>query len=94
MQTRSGFTKALGAGCSTALANFAAQRACAGERVVIIDLDLAASGIGQLLLKPDEMPEYGVADYWLECPLVNSALRLSDYYARVSSIGEGEIFVF
>ncbi len=85
-----------GAGRSTALAIFAAQRAHAGERVAVIDLDLAAPGLGPLLTEPDAV-QYGVVDYWLERPLLKEDIDLRDYYARVSSpavIGAGEIFVF
>ncbi len=85
-----------GAGRSTALAIFAAQRAHAGERVVVIDLDLAAPGLGPLLTEANAV-QYGVVDYWLERPLLNEDVDLRDYYVRVSSpavIGKGAIFVF
>jgi cellulose biosynthesis protein BcsQ len=85
-----------GVGRSTALAIFAAQRAQAGERVVVIDLDLAAPGLGPLLTEPDAV-QYGIVDYWLERPLLKEDVDLRDYYTRVSSpaiIGEGAIFVF
>jgi len=85
-----------GAGRSTALAIFAAQRAHAGERVAMIDLDLAAPGIGPLLTEPDAV-QYGVVDYWLERPLLKEDVDLRDYYVQVSSpavIGKGAIFVF
>lgn len=86
-----------GTGRSTALAIFAAQRAQEGERVAVVDLDLAAPGAGRLLLKADEIPAYGVVDYWLERPQIGSKLVLGDYYGRVTSsavVGKGEIFVF
>lgn len=85
-----------GVGRSTALAIFAAQRAQAGERVVVIDLDLAAPGIGLLLADDPAMALAGVVDYWLELPLVGAELDLRDYYYRVSHpdvIGPGEILV-
>jgi hypothetical protein len=83
-------------GRTTALAIFAAQRAQAGERVVVVDLDLSAPGAG-VLLETDAMPELGVVDYWLEQSIVGDALDLRDYYYRVSNpavIGPGEILVF
>ncbi len=85
-----------GAGRSTALAIFAAQRAHAGERVVVVDLDLAAPGVGVLLGDP-AVAQAGVVDYWLEQPLLGEHLDLRDYYFRVSQpavIGSGEILVF
>lgn len=85
-----------GSGRSTALAIFAAQRAQAGERVVAIDLDLAAPGIGVLLGDPAAAPA-GVVDYWVEQPLVGEALDLRDYYYPVTNpalLGPGSIFVF
>lgn len=85
-----------GTGRSTALAIFAAQRAHAGERVVVIDLDLAAPGISALLTDPETV-QYGVVDYWLERPLVGNDIDLRDYYVRVSTptvIGAGEILIF
>ena len=85
-----------GAGRSTALAIFAAQRAHASERVVVIDLDLAAPGVGSLLIEPDAV-QYGVVDYWLERPLLKERPDLRDYYVPVSSpnvIGTGKIYVF
>jgi hypothetical protein len=72
-----------GAGRSTALAIFAAQRAHAGERVVVVDLDLAAPGVGVLLGDP-AVAQAGVVDYWLEQPLLGEHLDLRDYYFRVS----------
>jgi len=85
-----------GVGRSTALAIFAAQRAHAGERVVVVDLDLAAPGVSTLL-GGVETVQAGVVDYWLEQPLLGEALDLRDYYIRVSQpavIGTGAIFVF
>ena len=85
-----------GVGRSTALAIFAAQRAHAGERVVVVDLDLAAPGVSTLL-GGVEAVQAGVVDYWLEQPLLGAALDLRDYYIRVSQpslVGAGEIFVF
>ncbi|RME74049.1 MAG: hypothetical protein D6784_10810 [Chloroflexi bacterium] len=91
-----------GTGRSTALAIFAAHRAQAGkgQRVVIIDLDLAAPGISFLLAneKTDiDVIQYGVVDYWLEQPLIAHALDLREYYFPVIQpdiTGAGEILVF
>jgi len=85
-----------GVGRSTAMAIFAAQRAQAGERVAMVDLDLASSGV-DTLLGGVETAQAGVADYWLEQPWLGEALNLRDYYIPISQpslVGAGEIFVF
>lgn len=53
-----------GVGRSTALAVAAADLAARGYDVLVIDLDLEAPGLGTLLLAPDQMPKYGVADWF------------------------------
>lgn len=85
-----------GVGRSTALASFAIQRARAGERVVAIDADLDAPGLGALLDGADgATAAWGVVDYLLERPLGEVELR--DYYhacRREAVTGSGEILVF
>lgn len=58
-----------GMGRTTALAAFAIHRARLGERVVVVDLDLDAPGLGSVLpaVAP---PPYGVVDYLLEMPII------------------------
>ncbi|MFG1245712.1 KGGVGR-motif variant AAA ATPase [Xanthobacter flavus] len=53
-----------GVGRSTALAICAADLALAGANVLVLDLDLEAPGLENILLRPDRVPEYGVLD-WL-----------------------------
>ncbi len=53
-----------GVGRSTALAIAAADLAARGSNVLVIDLDLEAPGLGSLLLKPEDMPKYGVIDWF------------------------------
>ena len=58
-----------GVGRSTALAVLAADLAHSGKRVLCIDLDLEAPGIGSMLLHEapaDLRPKYGVVDYLVE----------------------------
>lgn len=55
-----------GVGRSTALAVAAAALSDRGKSVLIVDLDLEAPGLGQILLPPDNMPEYGALDYFVE----------------------------
>lgn len=55
-----------GVGRSTALAVVAAELAAGGRRVLAIDLDLEAPGIGAMLLDDDTRPEFGVIDALVE----------------------------
>lgn len=55
-----------GVGRSTALAVVSAHLSGAGKRVLAIDLDLEAPGIGSTLLRSEETPEFGVLDYLIE----------------------------
>ena len=53
-----------GVGRSTALAITAVDLASRGHNVLVIDLDLEAPGLGSMLLSRDEMPDYGVVDWF------------------------------
>jgi len=53
-----------GVGRSTALAIAAAELAAKGCSVLVLDLDLEAPGLGSLLLPPENIPKYGVADWF------------------------------
>lgn len=55
-----------GVGRSTALSVMAAHLSARGQRVLAIDLDLEAPGIGTMLIRPDAMPKYGTLDYLVE----------------------------
>lgn len=55
-----------GVGRSTALAVVAAELARLGRKVLVIDLDLEAPGIGSMLLAPDELPRFGLLDAYVE----------------------------
>ena len=55
-----------GVGRSTALAVLAAHLSARGRRVLAIDLDLEAPGIGTMLISQDAMPKYGTLDYLVE----------------------------
>ncbi len=55
-----------GVGRSTALAVTASDLARRNKNVLVIDLDLEAPGIGDLLLDDDRMPEFGSVDYLVE----------------------------
>ncbi|PJB96563.1 MAG: hypothetical protein CO080_02735 [Nitrospirae bacterium CG_4_9_14_0_8_um_filter_70_14] len=70
-----------GVGRSTAVAALAWHLARQGKKVLAIDLDLEAPGLGSLLL--DELPDYGLVD-WLVEALVDQpdSVPLQDCLAR------------
>lgn len=53
-----------GVGRSTALAITAADLASHGHNILVIDLDLEAPGLGSMLLSREDMPDYGVVDWF------------------------------
>lgn len=55
-----------GVGRSTALAVAAADLARRNRNVLVVDLDLEAPGLGDLLLDSDRTPEFGAIDYLVE----------------------------
>lgn len=55
-----------GVGRSTALSVAAADIASKGRRVLAIDFDLEAPGLGSMLLKEEELPEFGLIDALVE----------------------------
>ncbi|WP_448035261.1 ParA family protein [Bradyrhizobium liaoningense] len=61
-----------GVGRSTALCVVAAHLSRRGQRVLTIDFDLEAPGIGSMLLDEQELPEYGLLDYLVEAGLSNA----------------------
>lgn len=55
-----------GVGRSTALVALAKRFAERGRRVLVVDLDLESPGATSMLLRPEELPEYGVVDWFVE----------------------------
>jgi cellulose biosynthesis protein BcsQ len=55
-----------GVGRSTALCVVAADLASRGRRILAVDMDLEAPGLGNLLLPDDTLPEFGLLDYLVE----------------------------
>jgi len=55
-----------GVGRSTALSVAGFEFANRGKKVLAIDLDLEAPGIGSILLNHDSLPEFGALDYYVE----------------------------
>lgn len=75
-----------GVGRSTALSIAATHLAQAGLRVLTVDLDLEAPGLGATLLKPEELPTYGVVDW-----LVENGLSGTDSTFRADCIGKSSL---
>ena len=83
-----------GVGRSTALAIWAWYLARQGQRVVAIDLDLEAPGLGSLLL--DELPAYGMVDWLVEALLEQPEPELLDdclAFSPVADDAEGVVQV-
>lgn len=55
-----------GVGRTTTLAVVAAHLAARGQRVLAVDLDMEAPGLGALLLTPETLPEFGIIDALVE----------------------------
>lgn len=58
-----------GVGRSTALCVAAAHLAAQGRRVLAIDMDLEAPGLGNMLLPDGTLPKFGLLDYLVESSL-------------------------
>ena len=61
-----------GVGRSTALSVSAARLASQGRRVLAIDMDLEAPGLGNLLLPEGTLPRFGLLDYLVEAEIGNT----------------------
>jgi hypothetical protein len=55
-----------GVGRSTALAIAASDLARRNKNILVVDLDLEAPGIGEMLLDSERMPQFGTVDYLVE----------------------------
>ncbi|WP_111557929.1 tyrosine-protein kinase family protein [Paracoccus sediminilitoris] len=75
-----------GVGRSTALSIAATHLAQAGLRVLTVDLDLEAPGLGATLLKREELPTYGVVDW-----LVENGFSGTDGAFRADCIGRSSL---
>jgi cellulose biosynthesis protein BcsQ len=71
-----------GVGRSTALAVAAVHMARKGLRVLAVDLDLEAPGLGSLLLDKETLPRYGAVDW-----LIEDGMSGIDDLFRADSIG-------
>ena len=55
-----------GVGRSTTAAVLASHLAGKGLKVLVVDLDLESPGVSSMVLAPEEHPDYGVADWFVE----------------------------
>lgn len=82
-----------GVGRSTALAATAWHLAQAGQRVLVLDLDLESPGLSSALLPPERQPMYGITD-WLVEDLVDNGDVIFDSMVATSNLShDGEIHV-
>ncbi|MEN4081614.1 AAA family ATPase [Serratia marcescens] len=72
-----------GVGRSTALCVVASALAQEGKRVLAIDMDLEAPGLGNMLLTEKTLPKYGLLDFFVEKNV--SKVNGSSYIDMVSS---------
>lgn len=69
-----------GVGRSTALAVAASDLARRNKNILVVDLDLEAPGIGDMLLDGERVPQFGTVDYLVENGLAGISDRhLSDF---------------
>jgi len=78
-----------GVGRSTALAVTAAHLSARGLRVLAVDLDLEAPGIGSMLLSEAAMPTYGSLDYLVENGISQIDEEFLENVAAKSTLGGG-----
>jgi len=84
-----------GVGRSTTAIILARHLARLGKRVLIVDLDLESPGVGSSLLPEEQLPEYGVVDWFVEDALGNAA-AIRDQMVASSRLADdlpGEILV-
>jgi hypothetical protein len=78
-----------GVGRSTALAVAASDLASSNLNVLALDLDLEAPGIGSMLLDPEEEPEFGSLDFFVENGLQPLGSNFISKLTGVSSLTRG-----
>ena len=82
-----------GVGRSTALAASAWALAQAGQRVLVLDLDLESPGLSSALLPEERRPTYGIADWLVEDLVGNDGTVFEDMMATSTLSHDGEIYV-
>jgi len=82
-----------GVGRSTALAACAWALAAAGQRVLVLDLDLESPGLSTSLLPQSRQPAYGITDWLVEDLVNNGEAILPLMHASPSTPMRGELIV-
>lgn len=82
-----------GVGRSTALAATAWALAQAGQRVLVLDMDLESPGLSSALLPPERQPQFGIADWLVEDLVGNGDAVLENMWATSTLARDGEIWV-
>lgn len=82
-----------GVGRSTALAAAAWSMAQAGQRVLVLDLDLESPGLSSALLPAERRPTYGICDWLVEDLVDNGDAVFEDMTASSTLARDGEIWV-
>jgi hypothetical protein len=77
-----------GVGRSTALVALAKQLSDAGRRVLVVDMDLESPGTTSMLLQSDELPRYGVVDWFVEEAVGQADEDLCKDMVAASRLGE------
>ncbi len=77
-----------GVGRSTALVALAKRLAERGLRVLVVDLDLESPGATSMLLGPEELPPFGVVDWFVEEAVGQGDEALLRAMVRPSRVGE------
>lgn len=82
-----------GVGRSTALAATAWALAQAGQRVLVLDLDLESPGLSSALLPSERRPEFGIADWLVEDLVGNGDAVLDGLWSTSTLSRDGDIRV-
>jgi hypothetical protein len=82
-----------GVGRSTALAACAWSLAAAGQRVLVLDLDLESPGLSTSLLPQSRQPAYGITDWLVEDLVGNGDAVFDQMHASLSTPQRGELIV-
>ncbi len=78
-----------GVGRTTALAVVAAHLAIQGRKVLVVDLDLEAPGIGSMLLQPTDLPRFGMLDAFVDSGIAALNDEFMHDMVAASSFGAG-----
>ena len=84
-----------GVGRSTTAAVLAWHLVRRGERVLVVDLDLESPGLSSAMLAPQEQPEFGVIDWFVE-DLVGQGERVIEQMTAIpawAQDSEGDVYV-